>query len=115
MMNRRAFLGAAGSVAAAALSAAGPADPPGGETLYNGIHLPSPWPPKIAEIPRDPVTPPYLKAPPAVIPIDTGRQLLVDDFLVAETTLRRTFHVPRPHPDSPLVRPDRPWEKRGQG
>src|SRR5262249_29670107 len=67
------------------------------------------------EVPRDPVTPPYLKSPPAVIPIDVGRQLLVDDFLVAKTTLRRTFHAPKPHPDGPVLRPDRPWEQKGRG
>jgi hypothetical protein len=27
-----------------------------GETLYNGIHLPSPWPPPLAEIPTEPVS-----------------------------------------------------------
>ena len=97
------------------LMAAEPADPSGGETLYNGIRLPFPWPPRIAEVPRDPVTPPYLKTPPAVIPIDIGRQLLVDDFLIEETTLQRTFHTPRPHSDNPLVRPDKPWERQGTG
>jgi hypothetical protein len=91
---------------------AGPADR---ETLYNGIELPSPWPPRVAEIPRDPLTPPYLKAPPAVIPIDVGRQLFVDDFLIEESTLRRTFHTPKEHAANPLVAPDRAWEKRGKG
>src|SRR5436309_1679921 len=86
MMNRREFLIAAGGIAGVPLVAAEPAPPSGGETLYNGIRLPSPWPPKIAEISRDPVTLPYLKSPPAVIPIDVGRQLLADDFLIEETT-----------------------------
>src|SRR5439155_21534925 len=104
MLTRRAFLGAAAAGAGGALFA----DPPaGGETLYNGIRLPSPWPPRIAEIPAEPVTPPYLKSPPAVIPIDVGRQLLVDDFLVEHTTLTRTFHTPKEHPGNPLVKPDR--------
>src|SRR5689334_5385357 len=109
-MNRREFLAAGAAVLAAEPSASSE-----GETLYNGIRLPSPWPPKIAEIPRDPVTPPYLKSPPAVIPIDVGRQLFVDDFLVAETTLTRTFHAPKEHADNPLVRPDKPWEAKGDG
>jgi hypothetical protein len=107
-MNRREFLGAA-LLAAASEGAAG------GEALYNGVRLPSPWPPKLAEVPRDPVTPPYLKAPPAVIPIDLGRQFLVDDFLVARTTLRRTFHTPKPHPDNPVLKADKPWERKGRG
>src|SRR5205085_809793 len=78
----------------------------GGETIYNGITLPSPWPPRIAELPAEQPTPPYLLAPPAVIPIDRGRQLLVDDFLIQSSTLTRTFHTPTPHPGNPVLRPD---------
>ena len=36
--------------------------------------------------------PPYLVDPPAVIPIDVGRQLFVDDFLIQSTSLTRRFH-----------------------
>ena len=62
-------------------SAAPPAPPPEvGQTLPNGIQLPSDWPPRMAQLPRDPVSPPYLESPPEVIPIDVGRQLFVDDF-----------------------------------
>src|SRR5436305_106010 len=112
-MDRREFLAAATLALDSTARAAEPARAPGGGLLYNGVRLPSPWPPKVTEIPRHPVTPPYLQAPPAVIPIDLGRQLLVDDFLVEETTLARTFHRPRPHPASPLLRPERPWEQEG--
>ncbi len=80
-------------------------------TLPNGIVLPSPWPPRLRELPARPVLPPYLKTPPAVIPIDGGRQLLVDDFLIERTTLTRTFHRPRPHEDNPVLRPETDWEK----
>src|SRR5207249_2773255 len=86
-MHRREFLAVAGAAAGAAVLGAEPAPR---ETLYNGIELPSPWPPKVTALPRDPVTPPYLKSPPKVIPIDVGRQLFVDDFLIEETTLKRT-------------------------
>src|SRR5262249_17317703 len=65
-----------------------------GELLYNGIRLPTPFPPQIKDVPRDPVTPAYLTSPPAVIPIDVGRQLLVDDFLIERTTLTRSHHRP---------------------
>src|SRR5262245_5678938 len=69
-----------------------------GETLYNGIVLPDQWPPRLADFPtsveKDPVTPPYLSSPPEVSVIDVGRQLFVDDFLISETTLKRTFHLP---------------------
>ena len=75
------------------------------ETLYNGIVLPNEWPPRLTEFPtsveKDPITPPYLVSPPPVITIDVGRQLFVDDFLIAETTLTRTFHLPKYHPASP--------------
>jgi len=82
----------------------------GGELLYNGIVLPDTWPPKMAELPRDPVRPPYLQSPPEVIPIDLGRQLLVDDFLIYQTTLKRTFHPTTYHAANPVLTPDRPWE-----
>ncbi|NQT12040.1 MAG: hypothetical protein HQ582_04795, partial [Planctomycetes bacterium] len=80
------------------------------EVLYNGIVLPNPWPPQMRELPRDPVTPPYLQSPPKVIPIDVGRQLLVDDFLIEETTLKRTYHTATYCPENPVLIPDRPWE-----
>jgi hypothetical protein len=84
------------------------------ETLWNGIQLPATWPPTSAALSREPLAvPPYLKTPPAVIPIDVGRQLLVDDFLVAATTLRRTHHRPQYHPANPVLQPDRPWEGSG--
>ena len=76
-----------------------------GEVLYNGIVLPDAWP-KVAweDIKaRKPIAePPYLKDPPKVIPIDVGRQLFVDDFLIAETTLRRTYHAAEYHPANPV-------------
>jgi hypothetical protein len=88
----------------------------GADTLYNGIELPSPWPPRLYDFPtsveKDPVVPPYLISPPKVILIDVGRQLFVDDFLISETTLERTFHLPKYHPASPVVKPDQPWEMR---
>jgi hypothetical protein len=73
------------------------------EVLYNGIRLPATWPPRLKEVPRDPVVPAYLTAPPAVIPIDVGRQLFVDDFLIAQTTLTRTHHLPEYHRSNPVL------------
>lgn len=86
---------------------------PQGQTLYNGIRLPATWPPRIDKLTPDPMAVPYLQTPPAIIPIDVGRQLLVDDFLVAETTLRRTFHLATYHPATPVLRPDQEWERTG--
>jgi hypothetical protein len=74
-----------------------------GEVLYNGIRLPASWPPTLKEIPAELPTPTYLKDPPAVIPIDLGRQLFVDDFLIAKTTLTRTYHRPKYHTKNPIL------------
>jgi len=85
-----------------------------GEVLYNGIVLPEVWPPRrsIEELRRGGVMPvPYLKSPPAVIPIDVGRQLFVDDFLIEATTLQRTFHPTQSWEGNPVLRPDKRWEK----
>jgi len=87
------------------------------ETLYNGIVLPEHWPPKIEKeaIQRGDVMPvPYLENPPGVIPIDVGRQLFVDDFLIETTNLKRTFHIAQYYANNPVVGPDRRWEKPGK-
>jgi len=78
--------------------------------LYNGIQLPATWPPRTDDFSDEPITPPYLESPPEVIPIDVGRQLLVDDFLVEATTLKRTFHQPEYYAGNPVLKPDQPWE-----
>src|SRR5262245_24242579 len=39
------------------------------ETLYNGIVLPSPWPPRFRFASSDPLLPPYIAEPPEIIPI----------------------------------------------
>jgi len=87
-----------------------PLSVPAGETLYNGIVLPDEWPPKIDKLTREPMPVPYLEHRPEVVPIDVGRQLFVDDFLVEDTTLQRTYHTARYHPACPVLRPDKPWE-----
>ena len=85
------------------------------EVLYNGIRLPATWPPRLEELPDDPVAPPYLVSPPEVIPVDVGRQLFIDDFLIEHTTLGRTYHRPRFHEGNPILVPDKPWERTGKG
>ena len=50
--------------------------------------------------------PPYLADPPPVIPIDVGRQLFVDDFLIEETSLSRTFHHAEYHAANPVLQPE---------
>jgi hypothetical protein len=87
----------------------------GGEVLYNGIRLPAKWPPRLDRLDPDPMPVPYLADPPEVIPIDVGRQLFVDDFLIESTTLTRTFHRPEYYEGNPILKPEKPWERTGRG
>ncbi|MDD2459544.1 MAG: hypothetical protein PHT98_00495, partial [Kiritimatiellae bacterium] len=78
-----------------------------GATLPNGIRLPRVWPPRHGDPATNaPMEVPYLDAPPEVLPIDTGRQLFVDDFLIAETTLTRTFHTATKYAGNPVFKPE---------
>lgn len=110
-LPRRQFLAGCYSLAGALRARAIP-EPR--EVLYNGIRLPAEWPPRHCQVTVEPtMTPPYLLSPPDVIPIDVGRQLLTDDFLIETTTLRRVFHSARYYEGNPVLRPDRPWERKG--
>ncbi|MBM3758028.1 MAG: hypothetical protein FJW38_29120 [Acidobacteria bacterium] len=84
-----------------------------GELLYNGIRLPKQWPPQAQTLSREPMAVPYLAERPQVVPIDVGRQLFFDDFLIERMDLTRRFHTPEIHSASPVLRPDAkyPWEK----
>src|SRR5688572_5035126 len=74
-----------------------------GEVLYNGITMPAVWPPK--SLPTQAYrVPSYLTTPPSVIPVNVGRQLFVDDFLVESTTLTRTQHRPVMYSGNPVMR-----------
>lgn len=85
-----------------------------GERLYNGIVLPKEWPPQTVD-PRDtaPMAVPYLSCPPDVVPIDVGRQLFVDDFLIVTNTLVRVFHMPKKYAGNPILKPQTALELRG--
>ena len=82
--------------------------------MVPGIRLGTPWPPNNRYFSTEPIEPPYLADPPAVIPIDLGRQLFVDDFLIEESSLARTFHRATFHPASPVLRPETAWERRDE-
>ncbi|MDD4756462.1 MAG: hypothetical protein PHG29_10320 [Prolixibacteraceae bacterium] len=78
-----------------------------GQVLYNGIRLPEIWPP--ADIDPDsyePMPVPWIDSPPEVIPVDLGRQLFVDDFLIENTTLKRAFHKAVKYHGNPVLKPE---------
>jgi len=98
-------------IAGASVPQTSEAEEPAATVNPSGIKTTSPWPPqRQGRLTREPGEVPYLQKRPDVIPVDVGRQLLVDDFLIESTTLKRTFHQPKYHPQSPVVRPDQPWE-----
>ena len=82
-----------------------------GQVLYNGIRLPSMWPPDTEDpLSKAPMRVPYLENIPAIIPIDIGRQLFVDDFLIEATTLSRVFHQAEKYEGNPVFYPETPYE-----
>lgn len=86
------------------------------QTLHNGITLPEQWPPRRpAPTVRKEMLVPYLDSKPTVIPINTGRQLFVDNFLVKETNLESVYHTPNYYAGNPVLEPDKEWEKTIQG
>src|SRR5690349_18354995 len=44
------------------------------------------------------------------VSIDVGRQLFVDDYLVDESTLIKTWHKASFHGDRPVLKAETPWE-----
>ena len=88
--------------------------PDGGRRLPNGIVLPSAWPPKIDPNDTNPTRAPYLDPAniPAALPIDLGRQLFVDDFLVESADgVVRTYGKPVKHEANPVLLPETPVER----
>lgn len=85
------------------------------KVLYNGIKLPDQWPP-VRSYTSDlengmPV--PYLDKKPDTIDISIGRQLFVDDFLIAETNMEKTYHYAEYYANNPVLQPDKEWENIG--
>jgi hypothetical protein len=85
-----------------------------GKLLYNGIRLPKTWPPAKMRAVAQPMPVPYLEFPPEVVPIQIGRQLFVDDFLIAKTDLTRTFHRPEKYAGNPVLKAETPQELEPQ-
>lgn len=84
--------------------------------LPNGIVLPEQWPPRLADdgVRRE-MSLPYMENKPAVIPVNLGRQLFVDDFLIAETNMQRVCHPAEFYAGNPVVAPDKAWEYTFEG
>lgn len=82
-----------------------------GEVTYNGLREPSEWPPK-TEDPKsfEPMKAPWLESRPEVIPITIGRQLFVDDYLIEQTDLTRTYHTAKKHEGNPVFKPETAFE-----
>src|SRR5262245_27221371 len=112
MISRRAFLGgtALSLMMPSIRLEADASSAQSAETLYNGITLGRPWPPQRRYADEDPTLPPYLADRPAVVPIDVGRQLFVDDFLIEHTTMSRVFHHATYHAANPILKPEHVWE-----
>ena len=86
------------------------------QTLHNGIVLPETWPPRYSEpSERKEMPVPYLLDKPVVIPINNGRQLFVDNFLIEETNLKSVYHTPDYFTGNPVLEPDKEWEKTEEG
>ncbi len=87
-----------------------------GEMLYNNIRLPADWPPgNMDPASYEPMPVPWLQSPPEVIPIDKGRQLFVDDFLIEHSSLQRFFHKARKYDNNPVFQAETDLEKGEEG
>jgi hypothetical protein len=81
------------------------------EKLYNGIILPEVWPPRDIDLYSfDEIKVPYLENNSDIIDINIGRQLFVDDFLISETNLKRTYHKAVKYEGNPVFKPETPLE-----
>lgn len=88
-----------------AVATAEPISQPKRKALHNGIVLPEVWPPRdIDPESPEPMPVPYLVHPPEVIPVDCGRQLFVDDFLIERTDLERKFHQAEKYEHNPVFK-----------
>lgn len=84
--------------------------------LPNGIKLPTEWPPRYDEPTKAQDMPvPYLTNKPSVIPINLGRQLFVDNFLISSTNLKQVAHAPKFYAGNPVLQPTEDYEKTIEG
>lgn len=84
--------------------------------LYNGIRIPHVWPPRRSLADTNEQLPvPWLHVKPEVIPVNVGRQLFVDDFLVSDSDMERIYHRPVYFSGNPVIEPDQEWERTPEG
>jgi len=83
-------------------------------TLKNGIVVKGEWPPRI-EYNYAPMDLPYMQTRPELVPIDCGRQLFVDDYLIESSTLTRTAHTPKKVSFNPIFKPETQLEMGNYG
>ncbi len=76
------------------------------EKLYNNIVLQDDF----ASQPNNAQEIPYLQNPPEVIDVTVGRQLFVDEFLIAETDLAPVYHKAKKYEGNPVLKAETPWE-----
>ena len=120
-MKRRDFIKNAGLALSAAFvpNIAFPSFLRGGaplnNVLYNGVTLPEVWPPKNIGMNYEPMPVPYLTNRPEIIPIDLGRQLFVDNFLIERTDMERRSYIPRKMSLNPILKPETELEQGTYG
>ena len=73
--------------------------------LINGVFTADEWPP-VTDMNYEPMPLPYLEKRPEVVPIDLGRQLFVDPYLIDNTDLVRKTHRPRKMDFNPILKPE---------
>ncbi len=89
---------------------------PGKLTLSNGVEISDAWPPtRNKETERKEMPVPYLENRQDLIPINLGRQLFVDDFLIKSTNLVPVNHTPVYSSKNPVLEPDKEWEATSNG
>lgn len=86
------------------------------KVLVNGVEVSENWPPRYnGKIERKMMAVPYLETHQKTIPINVGRQLFVDDYLIESTDLNSIQHYPVPGKSNPVLTPDKEWESNTSG
>lgn len=86
------------------------------KTLENGVEVPSVRTPFNNEKERREMLIPYLEEKQKVVPINIGRQLFVDNYLIEKTNLSKVSHpAVYDTKNNPILEPDKEWENNKSG